>query len=226
MPERRGGFLAPAFRCLAAVLVVTSSSLAAVAPAAAVPGASVPGASVPGASVPGAPEPGGRAGGAALVPVAAALEQASAAVREAELIVRTKRAGRVCPVGGPVAFYDDFGNARSGGRRHAGNDLISTHGTPNVAVVAGRVEFKSGSRQGRGAYLRGDDGNEYWYFHLAAYAGAPRRVVQGEVIGLTGDTGNAGGDHTHFEIHPGADPDEVVNPYPLLDFVCIDRTPL
>ncbi len=160
-----------------------------------------------------------------LIAVAEVLAVASEEVRAAELEVRTHRAGMVCPVAGPLWFYDDFGNARSRGRRHKGNDIVSPYDTPNVAVVDGRVEFKNGSRQGKGAYLRGDDGNEYWYFHLAAYAGEPRRVRQGDVIGYTGSTGNAGGAHTHFEVHPDADPDDVANPYPLLDFVCIDRAP-
>ena len=52
---------------------------------------------------------------------------------------------------------------------------------------------------------RGDDGNLYYYFHLDSYAGGSRQVSQGEVIGYTGNTGDASGGptHTHFEVHPG-----------------------
>jgi peptidoglycan LD-endopeptidase LytH len=162
----------------------------------------------------------------ALVPVAVALASSNAEALEVEARVRRERAGMVCPVLAPIWFYDDFGNPRSGGRDHEGNDLMSAHGEPVVAVVDGAVDFKSGSRQGRGAYLRGVDGNEYWYFHLSDYEGEPRNVRQGDVIGYTGETGNAGGTHTHFEIHPLWDPYEVTNPYPRLDLVCTDRLPM
>ncbi len=162
----------------------------------------------------------------ALVPVAVALTSSNVEALEVEARVRRERAGMVCPVRGPIWFYDDYGNPRSGGRDHAGNDLMSAHGEPVVAVVDGAVDFKSGSRQGRGAYLRGVDGNEYWYFHLSEYEGEPRNVRQGDVIGYAGDTGNAGGTHTHFEIHPLWDPYEVVNPYPRVDLVCTDRLPM
>lgn len=175
-----------------------------------------------------APSPGGGSapGSAALVPVAVALRSHDATVLAVEAQVRRERAGMICPVRGTVSFFDDFGDARSGGRRHEGNDIMSETGVPVVAVVDGAVSFKSGSRQGRGAYVRGEDGNEYWYFHLSAYEGEARLVRQGDVIGYTGATGNAGGTHTHFEVHPGWDPYEVVNPYERLDLVCTDRIPV
>ncbi len=163
---------------------------------------------------------------AALVPVAVALTSSNVEALEVEARVRRERAGMICPVRATVWFYDDFGNPRSGGRDHQGNDLMSAHGAPVVAVVDGAVAYKSGSRQGRGAYVRGIDGNEYWYFHLSDFEGEPRNVRQGDVIGYTGETGNAGGTHTHFEIHPLWDPYEVTNPYPRLDLVCTDRRPM
>ncbi|HEX2063902.1 MAG TPA: hypothetical protein VHE80_05730, partial [Acidimicrobiales bacterium] len=36
----------------------------------------------------------------------------------------------VCPVQGPRAFTNDWGQPRSGGRRHQGNDILSPRGTP------------------------------------------------------------------------------------------------
>ena len=102
-----------------------------------------------------------------------------------------------------------------------GVDLMSPRGTANVAVVSGNVTMRDpGGRPGLGVALRGDDGHLYYYFHLDSYEGGPRHVSQGEVIGYTGNTGDASGGptHTHFEIHPGGG--SAVNPYPYVRAVC------
>ena len=127
--------------------------------------------------------------------------------------------GIVCPVRGAVSFIDSWHAPRHQGQ-HMGVDIMAARNTPNVAVVSGTVTFRSGSTSGNGAYLSGDDGNLYYYFHLERYAGGPRRVAQGEVIGYVGNTGDARytATHTHFEIHPGHGP--AVNPYPSVRAVC------
>jgi murein DD-endopeptidase MepM/ murein hydrolase activator NlpD len=125
----------------------------------------------------------------------------------------------VCPIDGPVAFSDDFGTPRGGGRRHMGNDLLNPRGTPNVAVVTGTIETRPWAGGGITIFLDGDDGNTYVYMHLQRIVGAvPRRVTQGEVIGETGNTGHSFGYHTHFEYHPGGG--DAVSPYPLLSAAC------
>lgn len=128
--------------------------------------------------------------------------------------------GKMCPIAGPLTHVNDWGNARSGGRTHKGNDLFSAMGTPNVAIVDGTIQHVSGGLGGTGIFLAGVDGNTYYYAHLGAYAGGPRAVRQGEVIGYTGDTGNAAGGapHTHFEIRVGGT--QHTNPYPLLRIIC------
>lgn len=127
--------------------------------------------------------------------------------------------GIVCPVRGIVSFIDSWGFPRHQGP-HMGVDLMAASGTPDVAVVAGNVTFKSGGTSGLGAYLHGDDGNLYYYFHLSAFEGAARHVAQGEVIGYVGNTGDAQftASHTHFEVHPGGG--AAVNPYPTVRPVC------
>jgi len=125
----------------------------------------------------------------------------------------------VCPIDGPLAFSDDFGTPRPGGRRHMGNDLLNPRGTSNVAVVDGTIETRPWAGGGITIFLAGDDGNSYVYMHLMQIVGAvPRRVAQGEQIGLTGNTGDAQGYHTHFEFHPGGGP--AVSPYPLVSAAC------
>ena len=101
-----------------------------------------------------------------------------------------------------------------------GNDLLSPRGTPNVAVVNGTIETKPWSGGGITIFLHADDGNTFVYMHLLRIEGkVPRKVVQGEVIGLTGNTGHSYGYHTHFEYHPGGG--DAVSPYPLLAAACL-----
>lgn len=128
--------------------------------------------------------------------------------------------GWVCPVQGALTFSNDWGQPRAIGGGHIGNDLFAPIGTPNVAVVAGEAVMRGGSTSGNGVRLNGDDGNLYYYFHLSAYEGGSRHVSQGEVIGYTGNTGNASGGapHTHFEYRPGGGGPS--NPYPYLVQVC------
>jgi murein DD-endopeptidase MepM/ murein hydrolase activator NlpD len=126
----------------------------------------------------------------------------------------------MCPVQGPVAFSNDWGNARSGGRRHQGTDLLSPRGTPVVAVVGGTVRYRNGGLGGISVYVNGDDGNEYYGAHMDSTTGASGHVAQGTVLGYVGNTGNARGGptHLHFEIHPGGG--RAVNPYPTLRQYC------
>jgi murein DD-endopeptidase MepM/ murein hydrolase activator NlpD len=128
--------------------------------------------------------------------------------------------GLICPVSGPMSFVDSWGDPRPGGRSHQGVDLMAPRGTPNVAVVSGSITMKSGGLAGNGVYLKGDDGNDYRYFHLDSYEGGARQVAQGDVVGYVGNTGDASGGatHTHFEIHPGGG--GPVNPYPAVRAVC------
>lgn len=118
-----------------------------------------------------------------------------------------------CPVQG-AAYVDDYG-PRSGGF-HYGIDMMSAVGTPLVAVKAGSFFTMSGGAGGNELYLNANDGNTYFYAHLSDYAGPPRSVVQGEVVGWVGMTGNTTGPHLHFEIRIGGPNGEKVDPYPTL----------
>ena len=95
--------------------------------------------------------------------------------------------------------YDDFGNQRSYGysRKHFGNDLMGSVGTPIVAIESGTVEamgwnIYGGWRVG----IRSFDKKRYYYYahlnkdhpyHKDLYEG--RTVKAGEVIGYLGMTG-------------------------------------
>ena len=117
-----------------------------------------------------------------------------------------------CPVQG-AAYSNDFGGP--GG--HGGIDMFVPNGTAAVAVMAGTVRYvPNEGAGGNTAYLTGADGNSYFYAHFSQFIGAARTVAQGEVIGLTGMTGNTSAPHLHFEIRIGGDNGTKTNPYPTL----------
>jgi murein DD-endopeptidase MepM/ murein hydrolase activator NlpD len=128
------------------------------------------------------------------------------------------------PVSGGARYADTFGAPRSGGRQHAGQDLMGTKGTPLVAAVDGvvtRLRHDTSGLSGNSLTIRGDDGWTYHYMHLNndspgtddglnpfGYAFAPgltvnTRVSAGQLVAYLGDSGNAedAGAHLHFEIH-------------------------
>ena len=123
----------------------------------------------------------------------------------------------ICPVGVPHSpIYDSWLAPRDGGARlHLGNDILAPTGTPLLAVVSGVVTQKTNRFGGITISLMGDNGNRYYYAHLAAWEGGNGWVPQGTVIGYVGDTGNATGiPHLHFQIMPGNG--VPVNPTPSL----------
>ncbi len=102
------------------------------------------------------------------------------------------------------------------GREHQGVDLAVASGT-QVHAAADGVIVQSGWNGGYGISIYVDHGNGIItrYGHLSqAYAQVGRQVKQGEVIGLSGNTGNSTGPHLHFEIRIG---DVAVNPESYID---------
>lgn len=131
-------------------------------------------------------------------------------------------------------FVSSYGAARSGGRSHAGNDLMAPKMTEVRAVAPGVVTtMKNGPRSGYLIIIEHAGGWESYYMHLnndrpgtddgradhhhTYHPGIEvgSEVVAGQVIAYVGDSGNAewAGPHTHFELHHGGRP---VNPYPYL----------
>lgn len=93
----------------------------------------------------------------------------------------------------------DFGNSRSFGfqRKHLGNDIMGSLGTPIVAVEGGVVEVMGWNRYGGWRIgIRSFDSKRYYYYahlqkdHPFANGLAEGDIVQaGDVIGFMGRTG-------------------------------------
>ncbi len=125
------------------------------------------------------------------------------------------------PVTASCAFADTWGAPRSGGRRHQGVDIMVGSGTPIYAVMDGNINKKQldfvGSLGGNALWLTAAGGTYFYYAHLSAFAPGIEIgsiVTAGQLIGYVGATGNAGGPHLHFEVHP--DGGSAVNPYPIV----------
>lgn len=114
------------------------------------------------------------------------------------------------------SHYDDFGNSRSYGfnRRHLGNDLMGSIGTPIIAVESGIVEAAGWNQYGGWRIgIRSFDKKRYYYYahlrkdHPFAQDIEEGKIVKaGDVIGYLGMTGystkenvnNINVPHLHF----------------------------
>jgi len=100
-------------------------------------------------------------------------------------------------------------------RHHNGIDIAAPgiNGTPVIAAASGIV-VQSRWNGGFGNFILINHGNGYatLYAHNSANlvsAGTP--VVQGQIIGRVGSTGNSTGPHIHFEVHRNGTPVDPMN---------------
>jgi murein DD-endopeptidase MepM/ murein hydrolase activator NlpD len=124
--------------------------------------------------------------------------------------------GHYFPVRGPHwerGAVGVFGAPRSGGRTHAGFDVVAGCGTPLAAARGGRVvkNVYDPVLYGNLLIVKGlESHRDYWYAHLARRSrfGRGARVRTGQRIGAVGASGNARtvGCHLHFEIHSRGGP--------------------
>jgi murein DD-endopeptidase MepM/ murein hydrolase activator NlpD len=118
----------------------------------------------------------------------------------------------VFPLRGVFSYGADdakFGATRNG-HTHQGQDLLADEGTPVVAPRSGTIEYVEYQAGGAGWYviLDGDAENfDYAFMHLQE-GSIPvvkgEHVDQGQRLGSVGHTGDAQGNHLHFEIWDGA----------------------
>ena len=113
------------------------------------------------------------------------------------------------PVAGRHAYGDRFGEPRSGGRVHEGQDLPAPCGMPLVAARGGRVQARGYSDALYGYWVL-IDGRATRADHFYAHLERPTplsdgdRVRTGRPVGAVGKTGNARSEfcQLHFELWP------------------------
>jgi murein DD-endopeptidase MepM/ murein hydrolase activator NlpD len=125
------------------------------------------------------------------------------------------------PVAGLAYWNDDWHACRDGCTRfHEGLDIFAQSGTPLVSIADGFVSQKLvGDLSGTSIEITDDQGVQYFYAHLSAWAEPIQLgdlVDVGQVIGYMGNTGNAitTQPHLHLEVQPGGIP---VPPKPFVD---------
>jgi hypothetical protein len=142
----------------------------------------------------------------------------------------------IFPLVGQVQYQDDFGQPRPIGNEE-GNDLMTPRHTPVVAPEAAKVKFWTDSGAGCMMYLYGKSGTTYVYLHMnndltkhgndnkgkcgpgVSYAPglkSGQRVAAGQLVGFSGDSGNANGiPHLEYQMHPHDG--RAVDPYKTLN---------
>jgi murein DD-endopeptidase MepM/ murein hydrolase activator NlpD len=117
--------------------------------------------------------------------------------------------GMIWPVSGPIT--SGFCERRSYEACHPGIDIAVPTGTPVHAAASGRVAI-AGWVGGYGNYtcIQHSASLSSCYGHQSSIqVSVGQQVSQGQVIGLSGSTGNSTGPHVHFEVRING---SVVNP--------------
>lgn len=120
------------------------------------------------------------------------------------------------PIAGAYTLTAGFGECSSlWSHCHTGQDFAVPTGTPVHACSAGVVKFVGwNDAYGNLTEIQHADGVETWYAHQSSQSvkvGDP--VNPGDVIGLSGATGNVTGPHLHLEVRIN---DRPIDPLPFL----------
>lgn len=112
--------------------------------------------------------------------------------------------GFIPPVQSGNVYVSNFFGGYAGYRyAHGAYDYAAAYGTPIYASASGTVTYSAYTVWGYGRHIIIDHGNgvQTLYAHNSQNAVSTGQYVQqGQIIGYVGRTGNATGNHCHFEI--------------------------
>ena len=126
------------------------------------------------------------------------------------------RGSYIWPATGVVTSLFGPREAGVGSGDHQGLDIGGVYGQEIRAADAGTV-ISAGYEDSYGNVIRilHDNGHVTWYAHCSELWVAPgQRVAQGEPIAAMGATGDADGEHVHFEIRVDGVPEDPLNYLP------------
>jgi len=129
-----------------------------------------------------------------------------------ELLDRLLAEEAACPI--PMGMPIDGYLTQSFSGHHKGLDFGAPEGTPVRATMEGRVIHAGWNDDGYGNLVIIENQSYRTYFaHLSEIAiRIGQRVHAGEIIALSGNTGNSTGPHLHYEIRRNGRP---IDPTPL-----------
>lgn len=107
------------------------------------------------------------------------------------------------PFEGDFVVTQRFGEKITDPAGHTGIDYALYLGTPVLAAADGQVTRVSHLQSGYGTHvvIEHEDGLETIYAHLSHVSvGVGVRVLAGQIIGLSGNSGRSTGPHLHFEV--------------------------
>jgi len=111
--------------------------------------------------------------------------------------------GFIRPTTNTTRTTDNFAAHKARGSGLPGLDYATPVGEPIMAMQSG-VVTRAGSTpvaNGKNVRIAHDDGTTSYYLHFSAlYVAVGQRVNQGNVIGLSGNTGRTTGPHLHVSI--------------------------
>src|SRR5690606_18452224 len=94
---------------------------------------------------------------------------------------------------------------------HTGSDFPVNEGTPIHTTLAGKVVWASSNGPWGNLVVVENNGYQVWLAHLSQITVSEGDLLQyGEVVGLSGNTGNSTGPHLHYGIKQKTSEDSVI----------------
>jgi len=118
------------------------------------------------------------------------------------------------PMVGPIQHWSDWYDKPLLGcvfhdanyQSHTGNDFPVNEGTPIHTTMSGKVVWAGENGPWGNLVVVENNGYQLWLAHLSSIQVSPGEILHyGDVVGLSGNTGNSTGGHLHYGIKQKTD---------------------